>query len=275
VESVQVVQFQIDVTPPTSANSVAGTQGGGGWYTSSVTVLLSGSDSLSGLAGLAYRLDGGAWTPYAGAYLVDSEGPHSVDFRATDVAGNVEALHSFEFKIDSVAPEIAISAPTAGAVVRGTSVTATWTRSDAGSGIDGCTVGIDGGIPVPSGAPTSHAFPDVAEGPHVIAVTCTDVAGNHRASSVDFSVTSGFGGPLDAYLWPALLLALFVAAIGILFLAVGRRRRKEETPPAAVPPVTETAEPPPPPAEPAPPTEPFLPPPPPPDDPPPPPPPPT
>ena len=55
---------------------------------------------------------------------------------------------------------------------------ATWARSDAGSGIDGCTVGIDGASPVPSATPTSHTFPDVAVGPHVIAVTCTDVAGN-------------------------------------------------------------------------------------------------
>ena len=72
-EAVQVVPFQIDRTPPTSTKSYSGTQGGGGWYTSSVSVLLSGSDALSGLAGIAYRLDGGAWTPYAGAYVVIEE----------------------------------------------------------------------------------------------------------------------------------------------------------------------------------------------------------
>ncbi len=268
-ESDQVVRFRIDRTPPITGHTLSGTQGGGGWYTSSVTALLSGTDSLSGIAGIDYRIDGGGWTPYGGPFAVDLEGARSLEFRGTDVAGNVEAAHASEFKIDTLPPEVSISEPGAGAVLRGTSVTATWSRSDAGSGIDACTVGLDGGSPVPSDATESQTFADVADGPHVVAVTCTDVAGNHKAASVDFTVSSSTF-TLDTYLWPFLLLALLVSAFVILFLVAGRRRRKEEEPPAAVPAVPTESLPPPPPAEPAPPA--FLPPPPPPDDPPPPPP---
>jgi len=261
-----LVQFKIDRTPPISWSTVSGTQGGGGWYTSSVTTLLSAGDPLSGLASVEYRIDGGdagAWVPYGGTFPVTSDGTHTVEFRATDVAGNVEPTHSLEVKIDSEAPAVSIATPSGGAAVPGPSIDLTWSATDAGSGVSGCTVGIDGGILAPSSGPTSHTFEGVADGPHVLAVSCTDVAGNQRSSSVDFTVGAGSSNPFAGRLWPFLLLGIMVASLLILFFIAARRRRKEEPPPAArtLPPRTDARLPPPPPVEAGPPLLPLPPPP--------------
>ena len=64
----------------------------GAWY-SPRTVTLTGADGAvgSGVASTEYSLDGGAWTPYLGAFFVGTFGPHTLSFRSTDAAGNVEA----------------------------------------------------------------------------------------------------------------------------------------------------------------------------------------
>ena len=264
-ETSQFLSFQIDLTPPTSSRTFSGTLGNAGWYTSSVTVVLSGEDALSGLAQIEYRRDGGAWTVYTGAFPVVAEGPHAIDFRATDVAGNVETMHSFDFKIDSLPPEVAITEPGAGAAVHASSVHLTWSASDAGSGVSSCTVALDGGAAVPAQGPTSHTFAGVSDGAHSASVSCNDVAGNHGLSRVDFTVDTSAAGSLGTNVLPFLLLALLVAAFAIILLVMGRRRRKEEDGPPTVARARVSAPPPPPPVKP---DAPMMPPPPPPDEPP-------
>ena len=60
----------------------------GGFY-HDPTVAISSSDATSGLASTEFRLDGGAWTAYGAPFVVTGDGSHTVDFRATDNAGNV------------------------------------------------------------------------------------------------------------------------------------------------------------------------------------------
>ena len=64
----------------------------GAWY-SARTVTLDATDGAagSGVAATEYRVDGGPWTPYLGPFLVATFGPHTLQFRSTDAAGNVEA----------------------------------------------------------------------------------------------------------------------------------------------------------------------------------------
>ena len=93
---------KVDATPPTiSASVTSGTQVAG-WYVTDVTLTAVASDAISGLALIEHRLDGGTWL--AGDHLiVSTEGPHTVDFRATDQAG-LRATTSLSFQVDKTPP---------------------------------------------------------------------------------------------------------------------------------------------------------------------------
>ena len=68
----------------------------------------------SGIASIEYLLDGGGWTTYSGPLVVSGEGSHSLQFHATDNAGNVEGVKSKSFTIDTTGPVVSITTPSAG-----------------------------------------------------------------------------------------------------------------------------------------------------------------
>lgn len=107
VEPTGSIGLDIDTVAPLTAVSLAGTIGDNGWYTTAVDVTLSCSDATSGCAAREFRVDGGAWHAYAGTFTVPGEGPRTVEFRSTDVAGNLGAVGATAFKIDTVAPSVA------------------------------------------------------------------------------------------------------------------------------------------------------------------------
>jgi beta-xylosidase len=84
---------QVDDAPPTVSASESGR-----------VVTITSSDADSGLASTEYRLDGGSWTTYAAPVSLDGQA-HTVDYRATDVAGNAAPVQSL--------PVAAVSAPVA------------------------------------------------------------------------------------------------------------------------------------------------------------------
>jgi len=97
--------IKIDMTIPTTSSGLAGTLGTNGWYKSTVTVTLTPSDSYSGINYTKYRIDGGSWLTYSTALSVSTNGPHTVDFNSSDLAGNSEMTKSINFKIDKTAPD--------------------------------------------------------------------------------------------------------------------------------------------------------------------------
>jgi uncharacterized membrane protein YhfC len=94
----------LDTTAPTTTAS--GTDAN--WHKTPVTVTLAASDSggsgmSGGLAKTQYKLDAGAWT--TGTKLtVSTNGIHTVSYRSTDAAGNVETAKSFTVRIDTRKP---------------------------------------------------------------------------------------------------------------------------------------------------------------------------
>src|SRR5207237_406047 len=72
-------------------------------YRSNVTVSFNATDALSGVAGIQYRIDGGARVAYSAPFVL-LDGQHVLDFFAIDVAGNVEALQSDTIRLTTVAP---------------------------------------------------------------------------------------------------------------------------------------------------------------------------
>jgi hypothetical protein len=82
-----------------------------GWQNHDVTVTLSATDNLSGVAGTYYTVDGGA-TQSGTTLTVTSEGTHQVSYWSVDNAGNTETAAAVTVLVDKSAPTIAGAATT-------------------------------------------------------------------------------------------------------------------------------------------------------------------
>ena len=100
VEADKTVTVKIDKTRP----DLDGDASDGGTFTGPTQVTLAGADSGSGLDKLEYRLDGGDWTTYSAPVTISGNGPHTLEHRATDVAGNVGAVGTGTYTIQGAAP---------------------------------------------------------------------------------------------------------------------------------------------------------------------------
>lgn len=174
------VTVPVDGTAPTTNASLAGSSGNAGWYRSAVTVTLSGSDPLSGVAEISYRLDGGSWLVYASPVSVAGDGSHTLDFASTDRAGNVEAPKSVSFQVDATPPSTAhtLEGTLGGGTYYVSDVTVTLNASDATSGLATTRYRVDGGSWLPYGSP----FAVSGNGSHLVEYGSTDVAGNAEAT---------------------------------------------------------------------------------------------
>ncbi|HEX6875817.1 MAG TPA: PxKF domain-containing protein [Nocardioidaceae bacterium] len=132
--SATVSDIKIDRTAPTTTADAPS-----GWQTTGVTVRLSASDSLSTVAKTEYSLDSGAWT--TGTSVALGEGRHTLEYRSTDLAGNVEATKQATVDIDLTAPTITSSQdparPESG--WNKSDVTVSFTCADNLSGVQSCT----------------------------------------------------------------------------------------------------------------------------------------
>ena len=105
VSSVGSVSFRIDpgdTTAPTVSARLSPAQPNGpnGRYRSRVTVIVDATDDRPGAVRIEYRLDGGAWTRYTTPVVVNADGRHTVEYRATDTAGNTSAVRTATFRIE-------------------------------------------------------------------------------------------------------------------------------------------------------------------------------
>jgi hypothetical protein len=110
-----------------------------GWQSSDVTVKLSATDNLSGVAGTYYTVDAGA--QQAGTTVnVTSEGTHKVSYWSVDNAGNTETARTVTVLVDKSAPTItgkATTSPNANGWYKAP-VTVQFDCKDAVSGIASC-----------------------------------------------------------------------------------------------------------------------------------------
>ena len=174
-----------------------------GWY-ASPTLTLTGDDSAggSGVARTEYTLDGGPWTTYTGPVSGFTGGNHVVQYRSIDVAGNVEAVQTIAFKVDAVKPTVTISRPNDGTVYPlDKVVTAAFKCTDKESGLDTC-VGTQSGTQSSSESPLTSGVTNLdtsSLGTHTVTVTGTDLAGNVRTATVQYTVVytwNGFFSPI-------------------------------------------------------------------------------
>ena len=180
--------FTIDATAPTSKASQRSTAGLDGWKVSPVAVTLAARDALSGVRTVTYRLNAGATRTYHDTLTIAGNGRTTIDYRATDRAGNRGPWRHLTYRIDTRAPGIAVAMNgTAGdaASTWRSEVTLRPTFTDATSGVARRLVAIDGKAAKPL---TSGSVVIEKNGAHVIAFTATDAAGNRTTTSRSFRI---------------------------------------------------------------------------------------
>jgi len=184
----------LDNTPPILTKELTGTVGLADWYTSNVEVTLTGDDPTpgSGLNRVEYSLDGTTWATYTVPFTISTEGTTTLYHRAYDNAGNVYILPAQEIKIDKTMPVVTVTLPDTGlgigVYLLNEVVSATWSASDAISGVVPPATGI---IPI---VDTSSVGPKTLTVP---AGTVVDYAGNPSAAgSANYSVVYAYSGIL-------------------------------------------------------------------------------
>ncbi len=135
---------RVDTVAPGLSMTPSGTQGGGDYFRSAVTISLRGTDAGSGLAIVEVRLDGQDWVQ-ADSLTIHTDGDHSLEGRVTDHAGNV-TQRGITVQIDTTPPEAKFLLPAPGATEPGLGVvTLSGNATDTGSGIAGVKISLDGG----------------------------------------------------------------------------------------------------------------------------------
>ena len=192
VETFKPVTVKVDGAAPfTAATLTPGAPlGGDGWYDTAVTVQLTpGDGGGSGVKTAEYRIGDGEWTPYREPFQVESAATHTVEYRATDVAGNAEPVRSLALKVDATAPETSVQLN--GAAPLGAysgPVRVAFERTDGqGSGAVQTQYALDGG------AWTTYvgAFDVTGLGAHRVDFRSSDAAGNtENFKSVAFTISA-------------------------------------------------------------------------------------
>jgi hypothetical protein len=164
--------LKVDTVLPANTSAVPASA----WSTAPLSLDLTGTDAGSGLDEMRWRVDGGD-VQDGGPAVVDTDGLHTLETQAVDVAGNESAWRSDTVRIDLIAP--VDTTPAAPAGWRSAPYDVTVTGDDgAGSGVATIDVKVDG---VSSG-PSVHVSGD---GVHTIETQITDVVGHQSALRTD------------------------------------------------------------------------------------------
>ncbi len=117
-EPQRALTLYLDIQPPVT-RIVAGdphyyAEDGRLWATSHTPFELVADDE-SGAANIFFRIDGGEWRAYSGAFTIPGpEGPHKVEYYAIDLYGNREAVQSAVIWKDDSAPSTEAAAQEGG-----------------------------------------------------------------------------------------------------------------------------------------------------------------
>ncbi|MBD3197983.1 MAG: hypothetical protein GF317_23235, partial [Candidatus Lokiarchaeota archaeon] len=109
IEEIQVSEIKIDRVNPESSITLLGNVGTNDWFTSNVSIIISGFDEHSGVAELKYSFDSFSWCIYSEPILICDEGETTIFYQAIDKSGQIGNINQILFKIDKILPETTIS----------------------------------------------------------------------------------------------------------------------------------------------------------------------
>jgi len=178
-----------DPFPPVTVLEPSGTVGGGGWYTSPVTVTTVARDNPGG-AGVDWTdvsLDGGnTWDRNGGPVTISQEGLTVVRAFSADGAGNMETPPvEAGVRVDMTPPTIAVNSPEATDYADDQFITLDWVTADAHSGVASLTAALNGeAVWLGQRIDLSVLGPGI----HTLTVSATDVAGHRTDVAFTFAV---------------------------------------------------------------------------------------
>jgi peptidoglycan/xylan/chitin deacetylase (PgdA/CDA1 family) len=189
IEPVNAALLQVDTVAPTSTIKCNGAACTSVPYNSTVSVTLAATDDPggSGVTSIRYTTNGTdptatSGTVYAAAFSLSSSA--TVKYRAFDAVGNAEAVNSRVIQIDTAAPTISLTAPTANAIVSGpANLTATASDNLAVDHVDFLVDGSVVGSAIASPYGVSWASTAVPDGTHTISARAVDTAGNQTTTA--------------------------------------------------------------------------------------------
>jgi hypothetical protein len=204
----------VDVSAPSTTDDAPA-----GWRDTAVTVTLTPSDTASGVASTAYRVDGVGWQSGTSVSISapsngSNDATHTIEYYSTDNAGNVESTKNCQVKIDTQTPTTTDNAPSAW---QSWSTTVTLTPGDAGNGVSLTEFRIDGGSWLTGTAATVRAWKrGGGVGIHIIEYYSIDTLGhvettkscqvkidNVAPRTTDEAPKSGVPGPVTVTLTPS------------------------------------------------------------------------
>ncbi|WP_454042573.1 OmpL47-type beta-barrel domain-containing protein [Cellulosimicrobium sp. Marseille-Q8652] len=191
-----------DTTAPSVSATVTGDQDGAGAYVGGATVTLAATDDGSGVAGVEYDLDGAGWQAYDEPFVVDAVGAHTLQFRATDVAGNTSEAQTATFTVvEGDGPVEDTTAPVVepmvmgeqdedGAYVGSAGFMLHATDEEGGSGVASIEYAVDG-----TWLPYTTTVQFAEPGEYAVQYRATDEAGNvSEVGTSTFTVVADGGG---------------------------------------------------------------------------------
>ncbi|WP_251149758.1 Ig-like domain repeat protein [Cellulosimicrobium sp. Marseille-Q4280] len=191
-----------DTTAPSVTAQVTGEQDGDGAYVGGATVTLAATDDDSGVAGVEYDLDGAGWQAYDEPFVVDAVGAHTLQFRATDAAGNTSEAQTAEFTVvEGEEPVEDTTAPVVepmvmgeqdedGAYVGSAAFMLHATDEEGGSGVASIEYAVDG-----TWLPYTTTVQFTEPGEYAVQYRATDEAGNvSEVGTSTFTVVADGGG---------------------------------------------------------------------------------
>ncbi len=187
-----------DTTPPEVNAEVAGDQDEDGNYIGSATVTITAQDSGSGVDTIEYDLDDTGFQPYTEPLTINTPGDHTIQYQATDNAGNTSETGSTTLTVLEGDPEDT-TPPEVNAQLTGSqdaqwnyvdSATVALSANDPDSGVRFLRYSLDGG------SYTAYSEPIMVNEPgkHTVRYHATDHAGNRSDDGeLTFTVVAAEG----------------------------------------------------------------------------------
>lgn len=207
--------------PPVTRVQMRGTLGLGGWFVSSVLVILNATDDV-GVATTWYAIDRGDLQRYGAPFQINDDANHTLEFFSIDREDSAEDPKAANVRVDRNPPVFVAMSPQG--IVTTRNFVLSWEAEDEASGIARYEVSVDGSPFVSVGEGTSQPL-TLADGKHSVQVRVFDVAGNDDETEyivqVDTFLLSATGPQGTLIL--ALIFGVNVAAVMAI---VSLRRRK-------------------------------------------------